>query len=573
MPSALFGLATPTFGILDWLVVLLYLGLVLGIGVWAARGQTGKRDYFLGGRKLPWWVVGASIVATETSALTFIGVPAYALGALLYQNGTFTFAGGNMLFMMIVIGYVTGRLIVAFWVVPYYFKGEVYTTYQLIRRAFGAQTNYVVAGFSLVGMSLAAGVRVLVTAIPLMVVMRTMYPDWTLTYSIVLIMLVSLVYTALGGIKAVVWTDMAQYFVFIIGGLFALFYIPTLLTGSLAAPSGAEGWGAIREVSGGDGVLTWFKLGLVSYSEYAAGTETANLLGFLWANIVEIFAGNFSLVMGILAAPVGIVFAFGFDQLNVQRVLGCKDQRAGQKAVIMSAILIVPQFLLFLSVGAALYTFYTLNGFDFGGIAPWDPQTVDPDTGVGNPVADYVFPIFIVDQIPTVAKGFLIAGILAAAMSSVSSALSAMSSMLVMDFYRPLKAIKGEAPGELVISRLATVVCGFALTAVAVGSRGVEFLFDFAFTLAGLTTGGILGAFVYALVYKRGSARPVIAGMIGSIVFMTIFYFLRIYTPLAMNWPWHPLVGMLVCLFIIWIVPNGKSGPSGAGVEVIEEDN
>ena len=600
MPETVMALANGAgFGYLDWTVVALYVVLVMGIGVWAAHGQKGKRDYFLGGRKLPWWVVGASIVATETSALTFIGVPAYVLGALMIENGTFSFAGGNMLFMMIVIGYVTGRVIVAFWVVPYYFKGEVYTTYQLIRRAFGYKTNYVIAGFSLVGMTLAAGVRVLVTAIPLMVVMRTVWPDWTLAYSIVLIMAVALIYTAMGGIKAVVWTDMAQYFVFIFGGLFALFYIPRLLVGDLAAPSGAEGWSAIGEVAGGDSVLQWFHLGLLSPSAVADQLNgEVTVLSFLWAQIVEIFAGNFSLIMGLIAAPVGIVFAFGFDQLNVQRVLGCRNQRDGQKAVLLSAFLIVPQFLLFLMVGAGLYTFYTLNNFDFGGIPPWDPATLgepgpftqhvydivtaaSPEmaatlsepTGVGNPVADYVFPIFIVDQIPVVAKGFLIAGILAAAMSSVSSALSAMASMLVMDFYRPIMNIRGETRGELYISRVAVIVCGAGLTLVAIGSRGVEFLFDFAFTLAGLTTGGILGAFIFALIYKRGYPGPVIAGMVSSIIFMTIFYFLRETTDLAMAWPWHPLVGMTVSFGVAWLASLGLPEPTDRrSVEDAEDD-
>ena len=234
----------------DWVVVLVYLGGVLTLGLYMARGQRSKRDYFLGDRALSWWVVGLSIVATETSALTFVGVPAMALGALsLDARGGITASGGNLLFLQITIGYVLARLIVALVMVPHYFRGDVYTPYQVLSRAFGAGPRYLAAILSLCSMCLQAGIRVYVTAIPVMVVMSAVFPWWGIWWSVVSFTVVAIAYTAVGGIRAVVWTDMVQFFVFFfLGGLFAMLYIPSLLCGELAAPSGATGWAALWEV-------------------------------------------------------------------------------------------------------------------------------------------------------------------------------------------------------------------------------------------------------------------------------------------------------------------------------------
>jgi SSS family transporter len=546
---------SPQFTLLDWGVVVLYLVLVMAVGLWMARGQNSKRDYFLGGRNMPWWVVGLSIIATETSALTLIGVPAMALGALTYVNGTFVLGTGSMYFLMIVVGHLIGRVIIAVWIVPYYFRGEVYTTYQLLTRAFGPSTRFVAALLSFLGMTLGAGVRILVTAIPIMMVMRTYEATawFGIDHAIVLLIVFALFYTAIGGIKAVVWTDMVQFFIFFGAGLYSVLYIPSLLHGELAAPSGATGWGAIREVSGG--TLRWFNSGFTEGDPVSVLPRT-DLSEAPWVvrQISNILAGPFNLLMGLVAMPIGIVFALGFDQMNVQRVLGCRDVREGRKAVLLSAALIAPQFLMFLLVGVALHSFYTLGGCEFA-LPPWDPALVDPSTGVGIPKADYVFPAFIIEHMPPVMRGFLVAAILAAAMSSVSSALGAMGSMVAMDFWKPLAGATTDAQ-EMTVSRGAVILSGILLAAVAYWCKHTKSVFDLAFTLAGFTSGAVLGAFLYALWYKRGSFVPAAAGMGASVAVMTLLNYLSLPQGsdppmLRINWPWHVPIGTIACLAVM----------------------
>lgn len=557
-----------TFGPVDWFVVLLYLVAMTAIGLWAARGQASNRDYFLGGRSLSWWMVGLSIVATETSALTFIGVPAFVIGTLaLSEAGVFTASGGHMFFMMIVIGYVTGRLIVVKWIIPHYFTGDVYTTYQLINRAFGKKSRYAVATLSMVASALGAGVRVYVTAIPIMIVMRTV-PDlewWGIWQSVWLIVLAALVYTALGGIKAVVWTDMLQYFIYFGAAVATLFYIPSLLEGANAAPSGAENWAAVREVAGDH--MRWFNSGLLSATDVTArlGHE-ASFWEIAKANIASIFGAPFNIVMGLIAAPVGIVFAFGFDQMNVHRVLACRNARDGQKAMLLSAAIIPVQFLLFLMIGAALLAFYRITGFDFGSTPPWDP------TKPPAPKADYVFPVFILTHMPAAMKGVLIAAILSAAMSSVSAALGAMGSMAVMDFYKPFVGKKTDSRTEMMVSRTAVVLSALALISVAIICQHAKFIFDLAFQLAGLTTGAIIGAFIFGFAVRRGHPGPVMAGMLSSFAFMILFNWILSATKIDIMWPWHALIGMIVCLAVSWVASVGVPKPEHGGIDRPDDD-
>jgi len=547
-----------TFGFLDIFVVLVYLVVVTGIGLYMARGQKGKRDFFLGGRDMRWWTVGLSIVATETSALTFIGVPAMLFGGLTYDPEVgFYSPGGNMLFQQLIVGYVIARVLIAIFIVPMYYKGDVYTPYQLLTRAFGKEARYTASIIQFISISLGAGVRVFVTAIPLTLVMRIYFDNWTIAMSIFLILAVALVYTSIGGIKAVVWTDMLQFFIFVGGGLFALFYIPSLLQGVNAAPSGAEGWAAVREVSGDNMRI------------FASGFHEGDTIAQKLANV---FTGEFNIIMGIFPQTIAILFALGFDQLNVQRVLACRDAKEGSKAMVFSAFLIFPQFLLFLLVGAALLAFYRITDFQFG---------VPPMNHKGEPITDAIFPVFILDHVPAVLKGFLVAGVLAAAMSSVSSALSAMGSMITMDIYRPLMGKNSNEKSELMLSRVMTLISGILLGIVAYLSMGADNVVDLAFTLASLTAGAILGAFLYGMWVKRGNPWPVVIGMATSVLFILAMNltmrspenpFLGLPWPFYgaipyINWPWHTTIGITVCLLAIFATrPFFKDQRTSGGI-------
>src|SRR5438477_7886037 len=214
------------FSFADWLIILAYLFGIIALGVWFGKDQRTTRDYFLGGKNIPWWGIGLSIVAAETSALTIIGVPAMAYG-------------GNIAFLQMIVGYLIARIILAIVLVPHYFKGEIYSPYQLFANAFGPGARQTAGGFFLISETLAAGVRVYVASIPV----KLMLGDKLLGFgtgdpilgAILLFVLLSLLYTYIGGVKAVIWTDAVQFGLFLLGGLFALCYIPSLVDGGMGA--------------------------------------------------------------------------------------------------------------------------------------------------------------------------------------------------------------------------------------------------------------------------------------------------------------------------------------------------
>jgi len=472
---------TPSLSAVDWGVIILYLIGVIGLGLWLGRGQRNTRDYFLGGRNLPWWGVALSILATETSALTFIGVPAMAYG-------------GNLSFMQIVLGYALGRVLLAWLMVPYYFRNEIYSPYAFLGRAFGAGAQKTGAVFFLIAGTLAAGVRVFVTCIPLQLIL-----GWPVLPAILLFVGLSLIYTWVGGIKAVVWTDAMQFVLLLVGGVFALFYLPTLING---------GWtGAIGQAR-----------------------EAGKLA---WLNFDFSLGGPFNFWMGMIGAVVFVLFTHGIDQLVAQRVLACRSVADGRRALLFCSVSIVPMMLLFLMVGVLLWVHYNYT------LIPIEI----PENAMGKKQADYVFPIFILAEVPTGVKGLLFVGIFAAAMSSVSSALSALASVSIMDL--GLGDLAKTDVAKLRWSRSVTLFWGGILICVAFLSREVESVMNAAFSLVGLTSGGLLAGVTLSLVLKRGPAWPVMAGLGVSLLGM-----IWVHLNGMVHWPWYTLIGGAIMLLI-----------------------
>jgi SSS family solute:Na+ symporter len=495
------------FAAADWIVIVVYMFGIVGLGVWFGRGQKTTRDYFLGGRDIPWVGVAFSILATETSALTFIGVPAMAFG-------------GDLTFIQIIVGYVLARVVLAVVMVPHYFKGDVYSPYQLFDRAFGRGAKRTVSVFFLLAGTLAAGVRVYATCIPIEMMLKDALPAALgdpILQAIVIFVGLALIYTYFGGIRAVVWTDAVQFCLLIGGGVFALVYL-----------SGIEGagWAYYVERGGTEGKLKWFD-----------GS-------FSWT-------APFNIWMGVIGATFQVLSSHGVDQLNVQRVLACKDVRDGRRALILSAVLILPMFLLFLLVGGVLWAYAQVHGLEV------------PLNAAGAPRNDHAFPLFILTMMPAGVKGLLVVGILSAAMSSVSSALSALSSVSTMDLLKELKPDRSDE-WYLRLSRRSTLIWGVALIAVAYGCKGHDRVINVAFSLAGITSGGMLGGLVLVLWWKRGPGLPVIAGMLASLAVMTgVKLWSSIY------WPWYTMIGCAVCVGVAFclrgIVSAGdeKSPPVG----------
>src|SRR5262245_15770227 len=379
----------------DWTIILGYLLGIIALGIWLGKDQRNTRDYFLGNKSVSWWAIGFSIVAAETSALTIIGVPSMAYG-------------GNIAFLQMIIGYVIARIILAIVLVPHYFKGEIYSPYQLFANTFGPGARQTAAGLFLLSETLAAGVRVYVASIPV----KLMLGDKILRFgtgdpilgAILLFVVLSLLYTYVGGVKAVIWTDAVQFGLFLLGGVFAFCYIPFLL--------GDLGVSGVFSQAYAAGKLHWLNISPPP--------------GVSWGRFL--FGAPFNLWMGIIGGTVLVLSSHGAEQLIVQRVLACKGVADGRKALVLSAVLIFPLFLIFLLVGAMLWVFYQNH--------PFQIPLPEPRPGSGIKANDFIFPIFMMTEVPHVLKGFLIVAILAAAMSSVSSALTSLASVSTMDFIK-----------------------------------------------------------------------------------------------------------------------------------------
>jgi SSS family solute:Na+ symporter len=497
------------FNAADWTVIVLYLATMMGIGMWAARGQKSTRDYFLGSKNIGWFGIGLSIVAAETSALTIIGVPAMAYG-------------DNIVFIQLIIGYVIARIILAVVMVPHYLKGEIYSPYQLLEQSFGQLARRWAGAIFLVMETLAAGVRVYVASIPVKLILGDKFLSMgtgdPILGAILLFIFLSLIYTYFGGVKAVIWTDAVQFCLFLAGGLFTLFYIPTLLDGGFSAAMG-KAYDA--------GKLHWFN-----------GHFSAALPLNIW--------------MGVIGGTFMVLSSHGAEQLIVQRVLACKNVADGRKALITSAVLIFPLFLIFLLVGALLWVFYQSH--------PMQIPLPEPKPGIK--ANDFIFPIFMVTEVPHVLKGFLIVAILSAAMSSISSALTALSSVSTMDFVKSF--VKGKDENYYFkLSRFSTIFWAAALVFVAYMSRAVDSVLALSFALRGITSGALLGSLMLVLFWKKERAIPVVCGMTASIMIMSYVNFFLEWpalkpdgTPLMakVGWPWFTLFGTLVTLSVAWIV-------------------
>ncbi len=493
------------FNAADWVVIVVYLAGISGLGMWFGKDQRTTRDYFLGSKDTPWWAIGFSIVAAETSALTIIGVPAIAYGS-------------NILFIQMIVGYVIARVILAVVMVPHYLKGEIYSPYQLLETHLGVGPRKLAAGFFLFLETLAAGVRVYVACIPI----RLMLGETVCSLgglvdpilgAILMFVGLSLVYTYIGGVKAVIWTDAVQFGLFLLGGLYALCYIPTLIDG---------GWSAALAKAGEAGKLQWLN---TNFS----------------------FSAPFNLWMGVIGGTVMVMSTHGAEQLIVQRVLACRNVADGRKALALSAVLIFPLFLIFLLVGVMLWVFYQSHPF----------QIPLPEARPGIKSNDFIFPIFMMTEVPHVLKGFLIVAILSAAMSSISSAITSLASVSTMDFIRQM--VKGRDEDYFLrFSKNSTVFWAAVLVFVAWLTREVQFVLNAAFSLRGLTSGALLGGLLLALFWRRVGARAVMVGMTTSLLVMNFIYW-PANIPATKDWwmktfggevfwPWFTLIGTCVTL-------------------------
>jgi SSS family solute:Na+ symporter len=454
---------------LDAVVLVAYLVGVTAWGAWLGRGQRGGTDYFLGSRSLPWVAVMLSVVATETSTLTFLSVPGVAYA-------------GSFVFLQLTLGYLAGRIVVAAVLLPAYYAGNLTTAYELLEARFGVGARRFTSAIFMVTRLLADSVRLFATAIPLALITGWPYP-----VSIAVIGVLTVVYTYFGGIKAVVWVDAVQM------GLYLLGAVATIVAVQVLVPSG---WSSVL-VSG----ATAGKMQIVDFSFDRMVTYT------FWAGLI----GGGTLSMA----------SHGTDQLIVQRLLTCRDQRSAQKALVGSGVVVIVQFILFLMVGLGLWAFYGGRTFDS---------------------TDEIFATFIVQQLPPGLTGLLIAGVFAAAMSSLSSSINSLASATAYDYWAPLAGARDDEARILRAGKLFTLVWAALLIGGAILfiplSRGTSAV-EVALGVASLVYGGLLGAFALGVLTRRPGQLAVMAGVAVGVGTVTL---LRD----QMAWPWYVLVGAFV---------------------------
>lgn len=455
---------------LDLAIIALYLAGITLFGLRFRKRQRSLRDYFLADRNIPWWAIALSIVAAETSTLTIISIP-----GLAYDT--------NLTFLQVVMGYVLGRVIISVILLPHYFRGDLYTAYELIERRFGRALRSLTAGLFLITRAAAEGVRVYAVSIVVGIALGTGQ-----IASIAIITALTLIYTFEGGLAAVIWTDVVQTAIYIGGTLIGVVTIAHLVPG---------GWAAIHKVAASAGKLQVFDFTPGFWQPYT-----------FWA--------------GTIGGTFFTIASHGTDQLIVQRLLAARNQKQSTTALLSSGVAILFQFALFLIVGVMLWAYYQVPSSHFG-------------------KADRIYPTFIVSHMPHGISGLLIAAILAAAMSNLSAALNSLSSSSMIDFYLRRKPQLDERR-RIQLSRWATLLWALVLFGLAVlALHKVGRVVEVGLQIASVTYGALLGVFLLGVLTRRANQNGAMLGIVcGFAVELYIWLGTRV------PWTWYVMIGTAV---------------------------
>src|SRR6266446_2931760 len=493
------------FSGIDYAVLAAYLIGITIFGTLFRKSQRTVKDYFLGDKNTSWIVISLSIVATETSTLTLIGVP-----ALAYATYARPEQGGNFTYLQVVLGYMVARVLISLLFIPAYFRGDLLTAYELLRLRFGPKAKNFAASLFLVMRALAEGVRVFAASLVLSAVLGGSLPGlphlWL--WSIIIVGVLTLIYTFEGGIAAVIWTDLIQLVIYIGGSLLAAYMLLHLVPG---------GWSAI--------------------AAQASAANKFQLVSFKFD-----FTVPFTFWAGVLGGTCLTMASHGTDQLLVQRLLTCRNMRDSQKALVLSGFVVLFQFALFLMIGIMLFAYYKFYPLE---------------TALAS--TDEIFPAFIVHRLPHGVAGLVIAAIFAAAMSNLSGSLNSLASTTVLDLYKPLAGRDKSDESLLKLSRWLTAAWGIVLIGIAVLASRWGSVFTTGLTIASLVYGPMLGAFLLGVLTRRTNQTGVMVGMGVSLISMVVVKFL---TPLA--WTWYVLAGTAVCLTIGYTVSLMTKQPGTA---------
>ena len=483
---------TGRFDLLDLAVLLAYLSGTTALGMWIGRGQRTASEYFVAERSIPWWAGLFSIVASETSALTFISIP-----GLAYT--------GNLGFLQVVAGYIIGRFVVAYTLLPRYFQGNLVTAYALLETRFGLGTRRFTSIVFMFTRAMADAVRVFATAIPVSLIIGPVLPKaYAMPASILVLGLLTVVYTYRGGMKAVVWTELLQASIYLLGGLSAIVLIGQSIDG---------GWTTIIAKAGASGKLQAI--------DWYTGFDRPHTM----------FAG-------VIGGAFLAMASHGADQIIVQRLLSSRSLKEAQRAIIGSGFAVFAQMALFLMVGVGLWVLYEGRAFS---------------------AADQIFPSYIIERMPHGLIGLIVAAIIAATMSTHSGAINALAASATHDIYLPFTGRSPDDPRTLKVGKFFALMWGIVLTAGALlfKEQGTPVVV-IALSIASFTQGGLLGGFFLGLFWQRAIQRDAILGMTVGISCMAFIVFAKqivaAYPSMAQTlggvatiaWPWYVLIGLSI---------------------------
>ena len=464
--------------LIDYVIIGVYLVGIAIFGIISGGKQKTVKDYFLGSKVVPWWAVCFSIVAAETSTLTFISIP-----GLAYLT--------NLNFLQVTFGYLLGRIVVAFVFLPAYSKGELKTAYTFLENRFGGKTRSFASIVFLFTRLAADGVRLFATAIPLKLMIDIGYPE-----AIAIMALVALIYTYTGGVKGIIWVDVIQMFTYLGGAILAGIFLLNLIPG---------GWGTVVSTASASGKLSILNLGF-----------DKGFSGF--------FSQPYTLIGGLLGGAFLSMASHGTDQLIVQRLLATKNLRESQKAIIGSGVIVIIQFVIFLIVGVMLYTYY----------------------GAMDVKSDTIFPKFIIEVLPPGVIGIIIAGLFAAALSTLAGSVSSLASSTMMDLYIPFFGKRKSESAQLKISRLFTIMWTVLLVFAALFFMNTtQTVVELALSIASFTYGGLLGTFLLGILVKNAREKDALIGFAAGIIIMIFVITFKL-----VAWTWFTIVGVSATLLV-----------------------
>lgn len=462
--------------ILDLIIVVAYLIVVALIGVFSGGKQKSIKDYFLGAEKIPWLAVSFSIIAAETSALTFISVP-----GLAYKT--------NFNFLQLTFGFLLGRIAVAIILLPRYYQGEISTAYTYLENRFGRRIRTFASIVFLITRVASDGVRLFAAAIPLYLLLNI-----NPVYAILIISAIALIYTYTGGMKAIIYVDAFQMMIYLGGAAIIIIFIINQIDSNIFSDSN----------------LLSQKLSIIN-------------LGF--GNSVSDFLKEpYTFLSGLVGGGFLSMASHGTDQLIVQRLLALQNLRKSQLAIVTSGVIIIIQFAVFLFIGFLLFNFY----------------------GMTDMKSDEVLPTFIINQLPNGLSGFIIAGVFAAALSTLAGSISSLSSSTMIDLFLNNKKNELDEKTKLRYSRMFTI----AWTIILVGSalffmNTDKAVVELALSISSFTFGGMLGTFLLGIFNKKANEKIAIISFLSGIIVVSVTIILKL-----VAWTWFVFIGVATVLIV-----------------------